>query len=241
MSCRHNRRSGRVSCTWHWRFRKYECLCEDGAMSNQRSQQTKTDHHADSHIAWLWLWSNSVRHLMMRTYCFSRHPYNSFDRRIHGSCPSVIKHTPISSHDVYLVPGRTNASNIQRCQEDISPCCATTCLSHMPMGQCDTSARLYGISKNVPLKRLSADDTFMQNAWNLWGMTVETTTTAGGQLSWRWPWWDVSITWDTAASRGKYTLTKQPSWQAVYNPQVILQNITRSLPAYYQIRQYGYR
>ena len=28
------------------------------------------------------------------------------------------------------------------------------------------------------------------------------------------------ITWDTAASRGKYPLTKQPSWQAVYYPHV---------------------
>ena len=59
--------------------------------------------------------------------------------------------------------------------------CATTCFSHMPVGECDTTARLYGISKNVPLKRLSADDTFMQNARNFWGMTVETTATAGGQ------------------------------------------------------------
>ncbi len=59
--------------------------------------------------------------------------------------------------------------------------CATTFFSHMLMGQCDTTARMYDISNNVPLKRLSADDTFMQNAWNLWGMTVETTTTAGGQ------------------------------------------------------------
>ena len=26
------------------------------------------------------------------------------------------------SHHVYIVPGRTNASNIQRCQEDTGPC-----------------------------------------------------------------------------------------------------------------------
>ena len=31
--------------------------------------------------------------------------------------------------------------------------CATTFFSHMLMGQCDTTARLYDISKNVPLKR----------------------------------------------------------------------------------------
>ena len=29
------------------------------------------------------------------------------------------------------------------------------------------------------------------------------------------------ITCDTAASRGKYPLTKQPSWQAVYYPHVL--------------------
>ena len=57
--------------------------------------------------------------------------------------------------------------------------CATTFFSHMLMGQCDTTARMYDISKNVPLE--SADDMFMQNARNFWGMTVETTTTAGGQ------------------------------------------------------------
>ena len=53
--------------------------------------------------------------------------------------------------------------------------CATTFFSHMLMGQCDTTARLYDMSKNVPLKRLSADDTFVQHARNLWGMPVETT------------------------------------------------------------------
>ena len=31
--------------------------------------------------------------------------------------------------------------------------CATAFFSHMLMGQCDTTARLYDISKNVPLKR----------------------------------------------------------------------------------------
>ena len=60
--------------------------------------------------------------------------------------------------------------------------CATTFFLHMLLGQCDTTACLYDISENVPLKRIiSADDTFMQNARNFWGMTVETTTTAGGQ------------------------------------------------------------
>ena len=29
---------------------------------------------------------------------------------------------PSNCHDVYIVPGRTNASNIQRCQEDTGPC-----------------------------------------------------------------------------------------------------------------------
>ena len=29
------------------------------------------------------------------------------------------------------------------------------------------------------------------------------------------------ITWDTAASRGKYPLTNQPSWQADYYPHVL--------------------
>ena len=53
--------------------------------------------------------------------------------------------------------------------------CATTFFLPMLMGQCDTTASLYDISKNVPLKRLSADDTFMQNARNVWGMPIENT------------------------------------------------------------------
>ena len=32
--------------------------------------------------------------------------------------------------------------------------CATTFFSHMLIGQCDTTARLYNINKNVPLKRI---------------------------------------------------------------------------------------
>ena len=46
-------------------------------MSNQRSQQTKTYHHVHLRVALRWLWTNSVRHLMMRTRCFSRHPFRS--------------------------------------------------------------------------------------------------------------------------------------------------------------------
>ena len=119
--------------------------------------------------------------------------------------------------------------------------CATTCFSHMPVGQCDTTARLYGISKNVLLNRLSADDTFMQKTRNFWSMTVETTTTAGGQWS---HWGDRDETFDhlrysrfprkvssdkTAAVMASSLLPTSSS--AKYHP----------FPAYYQIRQYGYR
>ena len=38
-----------------------------------------------------------------------------------------------------------------------------------------------------------------------------------------------STTCDTVASRRKYSLAKQPYWQAVYHPQVLLPNTTRSV------------
>ena len=38
-----------------------------------------------------------------------------------------------------------------------------------------------------------------------------------------------SPTCDTVASRRKYSLAKQPYWQAVYHPQVLLPNTTRSV------------
>ena len=60
--------------------------------------------------------------------------------------------------------------------------CATTFFSHMLMGQCDTTARVRHQQEcTTEENNISADDTFMQNAGNFWGMTVETTTTAGGQ------------------------------------------------------------
>ena len=38
-----------------------------------------------------------------------------------------------------------------------------------------------------------------------------------------------SPTCDTVASRRKYSLAKQPYWQAVYHPQVLLPDTTRSV------------
>ena len=53
--------------------------------------------------------------------------------------------------------------------------CATTFFSHMLMGQCDTTARMYDISKNVPLKRIYLP---MTRSCRTRGTS---TTTAGGQ------------------------------------------------------------
>ena len=85
----------------------------------------------------------------------------------------LLRRTPTSgSVYVYLVPERSNASNkgtkvwhIQRCQEDIGP---RLCQADRAFRKCHggryTTSLLYGISNNVPLKRLSADDSFMQTA-----------------------------------------------------------------------------
>ena len=79
----------------------------------------------------------------------------------------LLQHTPISCHDVFFVPGRSNASikaaakiwHTQRCQVDIGPRLCHNMLFAHAIGVCDTTPLLYGFSKNVPLKRLSADDT----------------------------------------------------------------------------------
>ena len=87
----------------------------------------------------------------------------------------LLQHTPIRCHDVFFVPGRSNAStkatqiwHIQRCQVDIRPSLCHNVLFAHAIGGCDTIARLYGISKNVQLKRLSADHTFVQNPTNFY-------------------------------------------------------------------------
>ena len=97
----------------------------------------------------------------------------------HGSDrPSVTAHPHQWQWYVYLVPERSNASNegtkvwnIQRCQEDIGPrLCQADRAIRTCHGGCDTTSLLYGISNNVPLKRLSADDSFMQTAnWLVYG------------------------------------------------------------------------
>ena len=103
----------------------------------------------------------------------------------------LLQHTPISCHDVFFVPGRTNAStkatkiwHIQRCQVDIGPRLCHNMLFAHAIGGCDTTARLYGIGKNIPLKRLSADDTFVQIATNFYkeDMSAESIATAGERL-----------------------------------------------------------
>ena len=65
----------------------------------------------------------------------------------------LLQHTPISCHDVFFVPGRTNANtkatkiwHIQRCQVDIGPRLCHNILFAHAIGGCDTTARLYGIS-----------------------------------------------------------------------------------------------
>ena len=101
------------------------------------------------------------------------------------------EHTPISCHDVFFVPGLSNAStkaakmwHMHRCKVDIGPRLCHNMLFTHAIGFCDTTARLYGISKNVPMKRLSADDTFGQNATNFYkeGMSAEIIATADERL-----------------------------------------------------------
>ena len=187
MSCRHNRRSGRVSCNRHWRFRKYACLCEDWAMSNQRSQQIKTYHHVHLLVALRWLWSNSVTHLMMRTCCLSRHPFRSLTHMQQLWSPNTRIFLSFCykahSHHVYIVPGRANASNIQRCPEDTGPCLLHNILFAHAYGAVWHHCTYVRHQQECTTEEnnISADDTFMQNAGNFWGITVETTTTAGGQ------------------------------------------------------------
>ena len=73
---------------------------------------------------------------------------------------------------------------IQRCQVDIGPRLCHNILFAHAIGGCDTTARLHGISKSIPLKRLSADDTFVRNATNFYkeGMSAEIIATAGERL-----------------------------------------------------------
>ena len=229
-SCRHNRRSGRIAC-----------LCEDGAISNQRSQQTKTDHHVHLRVAWRWLWRNSVRHLMMRTCCFSRHPYNSCDRRIHrSSCPSVIKHTPISSHDVYLVPGRTNASNIQRCQEDIGPCLC----NDMPF------AHAYGAVWHHCTSVRHQQECTTEETICRWHFHAERVEPLGHDCRNHFNcWW--AIIMEVTVMRRFYHLRYSRSPRNVSTDKTAVMESSlqptcsftkyHSFPAYYQIRQYGYR
>ena len=153
MSCMHNRRSGRVSCTRHWRFRKYACLCEDGAMSNQRIQQIKMYHHV--HLRWLW--SNSVRHLMMRTCCLSRHPFRSLthmqqlwspNTRIFLSfCYKAHSHQFAMMSISYLSYQRQQYSEMPRRHRSVfvPQHSFRTCLwgSVTPLHVCTTSARMY--------------------------------------------------------------------------------------------------
>ena len=125
MSCRHNRRNGRASCTRHCRFRKYASLCEDGAMSNQRSQQIKTYHHVHLRVALRWLWSNSVWHLMLVQISLQiadTYATVMIAEYMDLLVLLLLSTLPSNCHDVYIVPGRTNTSNIQICQEDTGPC-----------------------------------------------------------------------------------------------------------------------
>ena len=167
------------------------------------SQQTKTYHHVHLRVALRWLWSNSVRHLMMRTCWLSRHPFRLLTRmqqlwspntRIFLSfCYKAHSHQIAMMSISYL--DEPTPAIFRDAKKTPVRVCATTFFSHKLMGQCDTSARLYDISKNVPLKRLSADDTFTQNARNFWGMPVETTRPlqllVGNNVIMEVPWWDV--------------------------------------------------
>ena len=68
----------------------------------------------------------------------------------------LLQHTPLSCHDVFFVPGRSNAStkattiwHIQRCQVDIGPrLCHNMLFVHAigvvtPLHVCTASARMY--------------------------------------------------------------------------------------------------
>ena len=72
----------------------------------------------------------------------------------------------------------TNGANQQRLI--IMFICAVHCAGYEQFGKASDDADRHQ-QECTPEENISADDTFMQNARNFWGMTVETTTTAGGQ------------------------------------------------------------
>ena len=86
----------------------------------------------------------------------------------------LLRRTPTSGSDMsisYLneatpvIKEQRSEIFIQRCQEDIGPrLCQADRAFRKCHGGCDTTSLLYGISNDVPLKRLSADGSVMQTA-----------------------------------------------------------------------------
>ena len=101
------------------------------------------------------------------------------------SCPSVIKHTPTKlPWCLYRTwtNQRQQYSDMPRRHRSVfvPQHCFLTCLwSYGAVWHHCTY--VWHQQECTPEENISADDTFMQNARNFWGMTVETTTTAGGQ------------------------------------------------------------
>ena len=144
-----------------------------------------------------------------RTCCLSRQPFRSpLYYRANVTvvlCEEtdlivlLLRHTPTSGSDMsisYLNEATPviKVWNIHRCQEDIGPrLCQADRAFRKCHGGCDTTSLLYGISNNVPLKRLSADDSFMQTANGLVymeSMTVETIATVYVLMKLTTSWWD---------------------------------------------------
>ena len=101
--------------------------------------------------------------------------------------------------------------------------CATTFFSHMLMGQCDTTARLYDISKNVPLKRYICR----------WHVHAEREELLGHDCRNHFNcWWAIMLSWryrDETLYHLRYSgFPRKVStdktaviWQAVYYPHVL--------------------
>ena len=138
----------------------------------------------------------------------------------------LLRRTPTSGSDMsisYLneatpvIKEQRSEIFIQRFQEDIGPrLCQADRAFRKCHGGCDTTSLLYGISNNVPLNAI-------WRAWLLKPLQLYT-------YWWSWPRRDETIDHLLYSRfRRKYSLAKQPYWQEVYHPQVLLPNTTRSV------------
>ena len=131
-------------------------------MSNQRSQQIKTYHHVHLLVALRLAMeqfgnaSDDADMLLVQT---------SFQIADTYATVMIAEYTDLlvllykaHSHEIAMMSisylDEPTPAIFRYAKKTPVHVCATTFFSHMLMGQCDTTARMYDISKNVPLKRI---------------------------------------------------------------------------------------